>query len=211
MNDVPQDGVVKDAVLQRRFHHLPFVLVAGAIGGALAYLGGITGVVLTAPLWNDNQFLHLLLHICFGALTAGVFVYLVANTDREDFIRMSFLAALVGVFWNPTLLAAKALLDARSAQKEQVAELKQAAMEIVQTTTAADAAVSKVNFSKFLDKYSNTLDNSYFPDYKIQLEKDSSVKALFEEASKQPWFGQEYKDFASQYPNIKFERLTKPQ
>lgn len=202
----------ENLALRKRFHHLPVVLMAGAFGGGLAYLGGIAGVVLSAPLWNDNQFVHLLLHICFGSLTAGVFVYLVANTDRDDSIRMFFLAALVGVFWNPTLLAAKALLDARSAQKEEVATVKQEARTIVQaiTSNGSTQTVSKPEFAKFLDQYSSVLNETYIPAYKAELQEDPGVKTLFKEASEQPWFDTDLPALSAKYPNIDIKRLSEP-
>lgn len=79
----------------------------GAIGGAMVWVFGQTlehGTAETA--WN---FLPLSIFLGFGA--SIIFVFLVANTDRKDIVRLLALALLSGFFWKPVWLAGEQIID----------------------------------------------------------------------------------------------------
>lgn len=76
-----------------------FVAVAfsGAIGGLLAWLTGLAAIAAGEHLTS------LLAALIGGAIAAGVGIYLIANSDTSQLMKLIFFAALCGISWQAVL------------------------------------------------------------------------------------------------------------
>jgi hypothetical protein len=111
------------------------VVICGAVGGLLTWLFG---------LWlghssHVHTYVDPVLSSALGAGAAAVFVFLIANTDREDRPRLLTLGLLAGFFWEPVWEGGRALID-RQIESNQVAEAKRATERAAELAAAISTA-----------------------------------------------------------------------
>lgn len=80
------------------WEEIVWILGSGGIGGALLWLWEIWG---DQAKWSLYSLGHLPMYIAFGAGAAVVFILLIANSDRNDRVRVVALALLSGFVWKP--------------------------------------------------------------------------------------------------------------
>ncbi len=86
------------------------VAALGSFGGLLVWLSGMwIGRSVHLNVWADP-----IVSIVLGGGASVVFVFLIANTDRTDRVRLLALALLSGFFWEPVWEASRALVDRHS-------------------------------------------------------------------------------------------------
>ena len=107
------------------------VALFGAIGGLLGCIfgfytksGSLSYGWLEFPIW-----------IVLGSGASIIFVFVIANADREDQKRLLAVALLSGFFWQPVWEGSRSLVDNRLKDYRQV-EAKQAVEEAVSLTKA---------------------------------------------------------------------------
>lgn len=83
------------------------VAYAGAVGALIA----IAVLDVTGVSSLDTDFLRVVLVAPVGAFASLVFVYLIAHTDRTDWVRLHVLALVGGFFWEPVIAAAGLYVD----------------------------------------------------------------------------------------------------
>ncbi|WP_282094250.1 hypothetical protein [Epibacterium ulvae] len=80
---------------------LPFFIVAtmGALGGTLAHFL----LALPAGVSEIDWSFKLPVEAALGALASTIFIFLLANTDRNDASRLLALSLISGFFWKPVI------------------------------------------------------------------------------------------------------------
>lgn len=118
------------------------VALIGALGGAMAWVfGQAIDIQNGQPLW---PFMPISIFLGMGA--SIVFVFLVANTDRNDVIRLLALALLSGFFWKPVWLASQQIID-KTYEEQSLAEIQnslQLAANALNVPTPAEVDVAVV-------------------------------------------------------------------
>jgi hypothetical protein len=111
------------------------VTLLGAIGGVLTW-------VFSNYLGHDSHISPVLdgvVSVLLGAGAGMVFVYLIANTDRNDNARLLSLALLAGFFWEPVWEGGRALVD-RHREERQVDSARRALNEAQETARSLASA-----------------------------------------------------------------------
>src|SRR5689334_7730374 len=85
---------------------------AGAIGGVLSWLSTVAS---SGHLGNLTTMSAVLACILLGAGAAFIGVYVIANTDRRDFIHCFAFAVLCGFAWRVVYEGGEAMLSKREA------------------------------------------------------------------------------------------------
>lgn len=183
------------------------VLLAGAAGGVLAFAGGLASNALLGPFKDDGRIVQLLLHAGLGGLTAAVFVFLVANTDRADRVRAVCLAMLVGVFWDPALAGARAVFIDRREQPLTVAKAEASAERILRAEVGNGSGTPFVTFTDddyavFLDSLSTAREQVSLPALREELDNSAKIARALEAARDQPWYDNRIDEFRSRFPNL---------
>lgn len=90
-------------------HQFARVLALGGLGGAISIgFQALTGIQTTTGDLHPAALFGL--GVAMGVGAAPLFVFLVANTDRRDRIRLWSLALLAGIFWGPVFKGAEGLV-----------------------------------------------------------------------------------------------------
>jgi len=125
------------------------VVSAGILGGLLSTAFTFATKTSAEPF---NAVTDLLLAATLGGGSAFVFVFLFANTDRRDLLRIAALALVAGFFWKPVYEGAGAFVNASLDQREynQAVTSLEAATAISDSIRVAspgrkDALVSEFN------------------------------------------------------------------
>jgi hypothetical protein len=98
-------------------NHIFWVATSGAFGGLLSWLLGIRAG--SSPL--VHPFADPFVAVALGVAAALGFVYVVANTARDDLARLIGLSILAGLSWEPALDAGTAVVKGRQ-EERRVAE-----------------------------------------------------------------------------------------
>lgn len=101
-------------------HALARVIIPGAIGGFLGWLFGVMGQAEPKVNPVADAFIGVLL----GAGASYIFVYLIANANRDDTARLIGLALLSGFFWEPVWSMSSDLID-REQEKSQTRQAEE--------------------------------------------------------------------------------------
>ncbi|SFC35404.1 hypothetical protein [Tropicimonas isoalkanivorans] len=104
----------------------------GAIG---AILGFGHNFIQTHSL-PENWMIDLLIVSFLGAFSGGLFIFLLANTDREDIPRLVILATLSGFFWKPVIEAGQLYIN-KSREEQLATKASDAIQEIAELNNAA--------------------------------------------------------------------------
>ncbi len=96
-----------------------WVLLLGALGGALSYLWAPSA---ENAQHSESPPLSLLAHLAFGAGAGLVFIYLLANTQRDDLARLCATALLAGFAWVTVWEMAANTIDQKDDQQEVAVE-----------------------------------------------------------------------------------------
>lgn len=90
--------------------------VCGFVGGIISYLYALTTVA--GPLGQSVSWIVPILLYCLGGIAAAlVGVFLLANTDRKDLIRLGATGLLFGIFWVQVLNQAGSSIAFRQASQ----------------------------------------------------------------------------------------------
>jgi hypothetical protein len=108
-----------------KWQNLPIVLAAGAIGGLLAWLIGVSNSGV-GPRW----FLEIPTHIFAGAFAGAAGVFLLANTDPTQFARMLVFGAFCGLSW-PAIVATTKNLVNQATTNNQILNAKDKVTEVL--------------------------------------------------------------------------------
>jgi hypothetical protein len=100
--------------MNSRWQGLPWVAVAGAIGGLAAWFIGASNSGTIGAHWM----IDLLAGIFGGALAAAAGVFLLANTDPSQFAKMITFAAFCGLTWRPIIATGVNLVNEATTHKE---------------------------------------------------------------------------------------------
>ena len=184
------------------------VVSAGACGGALAYATGLSSVVLKSPFSGNGSYIQLPLHAALGAFAAMIFVFLIANTDRSDRIRMLVLAGIAGFVWDAVIQSGKAFVTDRQQQSAIVENLTAQAGSLLSPTVVQDPVAFQTSFSDFIKKYSDARASISRPDLLLDLNREGAITGVWQKAAKQPWFDGQLKGWRQMYPNIDFDSLA---
>jgi len=123
------------------------VAVAGCFGGIVSsFATRITGAGFEPAFGAWDPLVTGLL----GVLASLVFVFVLANTDRRDKLRLLALAAIAGFAWNPVLAAGEAYIGQRSEAKD-VAGYEEAVRELTRLTSAYEAAEGETERSELAE------------------------------------------------------------
>lgn len=183
------------------------VLFAGAVGGILAFAGGLASNGLLGPFKDNGKFVQLALHAGLGGLTAAVFVFLVANSDRNDRVRAICLAMLVGVFWDPALAGARAVFIDRKEQPTFVAKAEASAEKILGSAADGPSAQPSIAFSDadyvdFLESLSVAKGKVDLPVLTRELDQSETIARALEAAKDQPWYDNRIDALRREFPNL---------
>jgi hypothetical protein len=98
-------------ILERRSFSL--VCVGGGLGGLLFFLEKMQGVT-----WQSPHFLEFLVSVFSGSFASVIFLFVVVNTDRADWIRLASYAALCGYFHTIVIEAGGQYIGSRKEEQK---------------------------------------------------------------------------------------------
>ena len=79
------------------------ILLAGAMGAIVAfYVIGDLDIAIGEPAYlNASPTMQLVIRAAAGGIAAVIFIFILANSDRKDQMRLFAIALLSGMFWQP--------------------------------------------------------------------------------------------------------------
>lgn len=167
--------------------YLTVVILAGIVGGALAYFSGLASRELRLPVLGDSAPAVIVAHALLGGFSGFIYVALVSNTDRTDTVRLVALACLAGFLWSNVVDVSKQMI-LTGEDRFAASGVRNFADKLVAQATSEGMEISQTDFTALLDKYSSAVAEIKNPDILTGLSHSPALKDAVTMASEQPWY-----------------------